>query len=266
MDINDLKLAVYLDEVSDDIDTSIPILTQHKLNYVVLRNTKFGNICDVDDKVCNQIRTTLTNNNISVISIMPEIGKAPTSELLRISDSTIDRTIHVAKYFSAPFVRFFGGITTKETTILGNVDAWMRKIAEKCVDHNLTPILEVTDESAVTRPADLITLITKHKRWKILFDPAQLVLRQKQEPFVRHWILLKPLVAAIDVHDYKIGVGFKPAGFGDAQLKLIMADSINTGFAGWYFLEPGLGRRHGNAVTRNGTFEMAVEALKVLIT
>lgn len=109
-------------------------------------------------------------------------------------------------------------------------------------------------------------MLTKHRRWKLLYDPAQLLMHQNQDPFTRYWTLLKNFIEAVDIRDYKMGYGNRPAGFGDGRLNLTLKDAIATGFKGWYYLEPSLGRRYGNAVSRSQTLHMAIEALDMLLS
>lgn len=142
----------------------------------------------------------------------------------------------------------------------------MQKITDRCMSSSVTPVLEITNETLIDGPVGIAQLLANHRRWKLLYDPAQFVTHQKQEPFSRYWTLLKSFVAAVDVRDYKVGIGFKPAGFGDSQIALTIKDIISTKHPSWLFLEPSLGRKHGSAVTRQDTFTMAMEALEIIVT
>ena len=250
MNISDLKLAAYLEEAGDDLTSACATLVANKVNYVSLRNVWTGHICQVDDSTCAKLRSTLTNKSISVVSIISDLGLVPPSQLNKTPEDKIKRAFNVASYYGASQIRIGIGVKSKEAVTPEHINQWMQLITSRCLDANLVPILEISEESAVYQPADVAGYLAKHRRWKLLYDPVQFIIRQRQEPFIRYWTLLKSFVAGIDIRDYKIGVGYKPVGFGDAQIKLVLDDSVKNGFAGWYFLEPSLGRRHGSAVTK----------------
>jgi hypothetical protein len=259
---SELKLAVYLDEAGDDLDSACSALKTHNLNYAVLRRVWTRHICDATDDECQTVRKTLTNSGISPVAISTDTGKVPVGMLARINNN---RLFDLAQYFSVSQIKFAIGIKPAPAE-LTPIHDWMNTVTDGCLKRNITPLFEVSDESAVHTAPDVAALLAKHRRWKLLYDPVQLILKQNQDPFVRYWALLKQFVGAIDVRDFKIGRGYKPVGFGDAKIGLTLKDAITSSFKGWYYLEPGLGRRHGDAVTRQGTFNLAVAALNVLLS
>ncbi len=127
-------------------------------------------------------------------------------------------------------------------------------------------LYEVCDTSAIRDTASVAKLLANNRRWKLLYDPTSLIMKQNQDPFMRYWTLLKNFTGAIDLRDFKIGYGIKPVGYGDAKIKLTIDDCISIGYKGWFFLEPSLGRRHGSAVTKAETFALAYQALENLTT
>jgi hypothetical protein len=183
---------------------------------------------------------------------------------MRVPKEKINRVFDVAAYFQAASVRIFAGTRTKEGADEPIRD-WMQMITERCLASNLMPLYETTAESHLSQPAEVATLLSRYRRWRLLYDPVQLILKQNQDPFSRYWTLLKGFAAAMDVRDFKIGHGFKPAGFGDARIAQTLQDALQSGFQGWYFLEPSLGRRFGSAMTKRDTFKLALEALDVLV-
>jgi len=258
--IQKLKLAVYLDEAGDDIVSACAALKDLDIHYAVLRNAWVGHISDVDDRVYQQIRSELIRNNISIVAIISDIGKVPVNQLATIDNAKITRIFNIASYFGVSHIRFHIG--TQSTENVGAIYKWMQLITDKCLETNIVPLLEITGESSIISPIEIAPLLSKFKRWKLLYDPVQLILRQNQDPFVRYWALLKSFVGAIDIRDYKIGYGFKPVDFGDAKIGLTLRDAINSHFDGWYYLEPSLGRKHGNATSKRDTLRMALEALE----
>jgi hypothetical protein len=135
----------------------------------------------------------------------------------------------------------------------------MQLIQERCLSTNIVPVLEITHDSPLFKPTEAVQYLNLYKRWKLLYDPAQIIIRQNCDPFVKYWTLLKSYVAAVDIHDYKIGHGHKPVGYGDTKMKITLEDSASMNL--WYFLEPALGRKLGQYTTKLDTFKVAHEAL-----
>ena len=99
----------------------------------------------------------------------------------------------------------------------------------------------------------------------VLYDPAQLIIKKNQNPFIKYWPLLKNRVCGIDIHDFKIGHGFKPVGHGDARLKETIDDAINDNYDGWFFIEPGLGKRFTTQSSKEEVFAANFQILNSLL-
>ena len=264
MAIDKIKLAVYLDEVDDDPATACKNLATKGIHYVVLRNAWMGNICDATDTACQRLRQLLNDNSLSVVTIASDLGRF--DHLSAVPPAKVDRLFNLAAYFQAANVRVHIGNHIRGGPDMVQIKNWMTMITDRCLSAGLTPLLEVSDDSAVRDPVQLAGLLAAFRRWKLLYDPAQLIIKHKQDPFQRYWTLLKSFVGAVDLRDFKIGHGFKPVGFGDARLRETVGEGLSGQFKGWYYLEPSLGRKHGSAVTRWETFQLAHEALENLVS
>lgn len=263
--IDKIKVAAYLDEAGDDLVNACLTLVDCGIPYVVLRYAYGGkNICDSTDQNCQNLKRLVNESDLSVIGIASDLGKVNASSLLDTNHDDIDRVMHIANYFNASFVRIHAGLKTRDnaSTI---IDKWMTLIVEKCISHNLLPLLEITHDSYYNQPADVAMLLSKYQKWRLLYDPVQLILKRNINPFVKYWSLLKNRVEAIDIRDYKIGKGYKSPGFGDAKITETVRDAINSGYKGWAILEPSLGRRYGSAYSKKDTFKFAYDGLQRII-
>jgi sugar phosphate isomerase/epimerase len=189
-----------------------------------------------------------------------ELGAVSPDALMKTKEERIKRTFDIASYFGVKMIRIFVGDSQADVEATSK---WMAMIDERSLAADITPVVEITHGSALFQPTVASRLLGLHKRWRLLYDPAQLVMKRAQDPFVKYWTLLKSRVAAIDVHDYKIGHGHKPVGYGDGKLALTLADAASW-FGGWYLFEPALGRSYGKAMTKVQTFRLALEALEAL--
>jgi len=259
-----LRVASYLEEVGEDPATSCDNLLELGIPYIALKHVWTGNIGTLSDIAYQKLRKIISDREMTVILIASDLGDEPADRLDQISESKIDHIFNLASYFKAPMIRIgIGKQCAQDCT--SAIDRWMDKISTKAISANVTPVYEITHDSAITAPSGVANQLAKHKRWRILYDPAQFILRQKQNPFIKYWTLLKSSVEAIDIRDIKIGKGFKPAGHGDSKIDYAVKDAINSGYKGWYIMEPSFGRRHGSALTKKDTFKMALNAFDVLV-
>lgn len=262
--LEQLKLAAYLDEAGDDPISACRTLAEHKFNYVILRHAWAGNICDINDQACVHLRKILQEHNLSVVAIISDLGKVDTLQLNKTPKDKIDRLFNLVSYFQAGMVRIHCGLKSR-TPDEAAATAWMQTITERCLATNTVPLYEIIDDALFREPTEIAKLLSAHRRWKLLYDPVQLIIKQNQNPFSRYWTLLKGLTAAVDMRDFKIGYGYKPVGFGDARIRLTIEEGLKGTYKGWYFFEPSLGRRHGAAVTKTDTFKLAFEALENIV-
>ncbi len=260
MSIDKLKLAAYLDEAGEEPASACAAVVKAGISYVVIRQTP-----DMTDPACQRLKKLLSEHGLSAVALVTDLGKVEPKLLPRTSKEQLDRSFAIANYFQCSMIRMFCGLRTKEPSA-ESITTWMRLITERSLQANLVPLLEVTEDAATVQAAEIAQMLVVHKRWKLLYDPVHLILRQNQNPFEKYWTLLKSSVAAIDVRDFKIGHGYKPPGFGDARMKLTIDDALKSGYNGWCFLEPSLGRKYSDATTRSETFALAVEALDVMLT
>jgi len=258
-----LKVAVYLEEVSEDPLVACQVLRSHSIPYVALKHVWSNNIESLSDDTYVKLRQILEDEDMTPILLAPKLGSIPAHELTRITNDQIQKIFNLVTYFKTPIVRISTGLKSPQdcNTI---IDDWMTRITEYAISANVIPVLEITHDSYLFSPVDIADKLNKHKKWKLLYDPAQFILRQKMNPFTKYWSLLKQNVVAIDVRDIKIGRGFKPAGFGDAKIDMTIKDSLNN-YRGWYIIEPSLGRRHGSAVKKEDTFKLALDAFENII-
>lgn len=270
MDINTLKLAAYLDEAGEEPDAACRALRLHNIHYVALRHTWTDNICKISDVGHQRLSKIIAKNDITVIMIASELGRIDVQRLPSISDSDIDHVINVAKYYRALYVRIFAGIDTSKTAIATHdytdtVKVWMNRIAEKCAVNNITPILEIIPDAYDYKAPDVAQLLIDSPTWRLLYDPVSIVMKHNIDPFTRYWTLLKQYTVGIDIRDIKIGKGFKPPGFGDSRIDMTIRDALDCDYRGWFFLEPTLGRRYNQSVTKSDTFKFAVEGLNIIL-
>lgn len=248
MQRQDLKLAAYLDEISDDPEAGSKLLLGHKIPYVALRHVWSDNICKISNIGHKRLTGILKDNGISTILIASEIGR---THGLKASDTVFNDAMNICKYYGAQYLRVF--ITNTVA-----IDE-LHRMSAKCLDNNIKLLIEFSPDTPVCKPTDLALVLNEHI--KLLYDPATVIMKQNIDVFTKYWTLLKGNVAAVDVRDFKIGRGYKPPGFGDTKIGATISDAIASNYKGWFIIEPSLGRRYGTSTTKAETFRNALDGL-----
>lgn len=253
------KLAAYLDEAGDDPASSCGNLANLKIPYVALRHTWSSNINAISDESCQTLLKLLRDHDLSPILLASEVAANVGAKSLMSQQVALKRAFDLAQYFKTPLIRVGVGMYEKDCE--ESVASWMQLAQEMAISTGVVPVLEVTHGCSLFNPIDLVLALSKFRRWKILYDPAQFIVKQVQDPFVRYWTLVKNYAAAIDIHDYKIGHGHKPVGYGDTKMLHTLTDSLQSLPNMWYFLEPALGRKYGQEFTKLDVFKLGLKAL-----
>ncbi|HYO07665.1 MAG TPA: sugar phosphate isomerase/epimerase family protein [Tepidisphaeraceae bacterium] len=267
-----LKLAAFADEISPDLDEQVRTCKQNGVTHFELRGVAGKNVLDFDAALRNEIKSTLADNGLGVISIASPIGKVaidrPWSEHL----DRFKLAVELAEFFEAPFIRVFSYYPAGGEG-KGPIDPHRAEIIErflKKVEHvqDLPVTLVHENEKGIfgdtgKRCADLMSSVESPKL-RCAFDFANFV--QVGERPLDNWPTLKRYTAHIHIKDARRGDGVVvPAGHGDGHIAEIVADAYAGGYRGFLSLEPHLkvaGHSHGE--TGSDLFKVAADALKQL--
>ena len=215
------------------------------------------------DNAISILGSTLAKYNLLPVLLHTDIGCVD-PEKLPAEEPKLVRAMQICKYLKCKAIRVGLG-TLKVNYDKEYVQRWITAISSLSISYDMIPLFEPESNSVYYNAAAIAILLNKCKRMNLLFDPAMLVMRSKINPFVKFWSLLKSRISFIDIHDFKSGDSAKPAGLGDAQLDIIVADALSSKFAGWFCLEPGLGRHYNGATTKDQTFLCAFNAYQALL-
>jgi len=251
------KLAVYLDELDADPFKACEIARALGLEHICLRRVWSTSIGRATDDACKQLIAAIRKAKLSVLIIYTDDGRCPAESL--VYDQTIKRSLMIAAYFKARFFRPFVGLNA--TRLSGNqdeaitkIDEWMDAIGGECARtpaaNSTVPLLEIDPDAEIFEASAVTELLNKHKSWKLLYDPSLLIAKRNQNPMERYWYPLRNRVAAIDLHDFKRGSGFVPAGMGDCLIDETIADCTTNRYDGWFVVEPGVARRSNPTMSR----------------
>lgn len=239
------RLAVYLDELSDDPNVACKMAADAGLSHVCLRRVWGSNVKDLSDEACQKLKDILNTHHLKVALFASDLG--------RVMTVSVARDITLANYFKALYAR----VLMPPATLSAGYDQWLKSVADEFRRSGVELLLEVTTESV---PLDVegVLALAKGARAKLLYDPAQFMMRQRVNPF-EFWDSLSGVTGAVDLHDYKIGRGHRPLGTGDAGLK-----ELYSSFRGWRFIEIGLGKPSGDVVSSVNNLKAALDFIRGL--
>ncbi len=259
-----LKFAAYLEEANDDPIKSCQKIAAAGINAVCLRRIWSTNVCFLTDEAVSILKESLDSNELKVALVCSSIGNVVATSLDPELEH-IDRAIQICQFLGAKALRLSIGETVKSDKALSATERWMEAVSDITMKSDIMPVFELRHNYSINTPAGFAALLQKFPRWSAVYDPAALIIHRNLDPFTKYWSLLKNRVSHVDLHDYKIGDGPRPPGHGDAKLDLLLSDAVSSGYNGWYCLEPGLGRRYGEIITKDNTFEHALKSFKALL-
>jgi sugar phosphate isomerase/epimerase len=263
MQLEKLRFATYLEEASDDPQKSCDKIRNYGIKAICLKRTWTSNVCNLSDGACAILRDML--GDLEVALICSSVGDVPVNTMSHEYEH-LDRAISICRYFNCKYLRLSLGRIINSDRAVRDLEKWMGAVSDITLSDDIMPTFELCHNYNVDSPVGFSTLLSKFGRWSIIYDPAALIMHRKLNPFTKYWSLLKDRASHIDIHDYKIGDSPRPPGHGDGKIDLVLGDAIASNFGGWYCLEPGLGRRHGNIITRENTFEHSYKALEMLLS
>ena len=247
------KLAVYLDEL--DIDPSNACVLARNLNFktVCLRRVWTTNVGRATDDACRIVMSAIQANNLEVLAVCTDHGQTNNLTV----DNSIERSIIIGGYFRAKYMRFFAGTGRGQVASyrigapLSDVaKSWFTGIGDLCVKHKITPLLEIESGATFFEPEEVLRVLAVHPAWRLLYDPAQLVIGRNHNPFERYWLKMRDKVEAIDLHDFLPSAGFVPIGSGNGRVGDTIYDAISSNYNGWYIVEPGAIRRSAIVISK----------------
>lgn len=228
------RLSVYCDELDDDPVAACALARKIGLSSICLRRFWSTNAGRATDEVCQKVMAAVRQNDLKVPILSSDCGSVPAHDL-KFDDAR--RSIALAAYFKADALRVCAGLASGRQT---DLSPWLKAVGGDCTSLGIVPLLEVTQDSYVQNVDQVASLLSAHTGWRLLYDPANLVMKKKQDPYERYWLRLRGSVFAVDLHDYKIGRGTVQAGVGDCRLRDTLIDALGSGHRARVVIEPGL--------------------------
>jgi sugar phosphate isomerase/epimerase len=239
-------LAGFADEISPELGEQLDTLAGESIRFVELRSVWNKNVLDLTDDEIRTVGAAISGRGIGVSSIGSPIGKVPIDEDFAPHLERFRRALHVAKVLKAPYVRVFSFFVPAgkdpavyRDEVLGRMGALAREAEAAGV------VLVHENEKGIygdvpSRCLDILTQVDS-PYLRAAWDAANFVQCGVDRPYQAGYHSLRPYVEYVHVKDALAGSGtVVPAGEGDGEIRETISALHNSGFDGFFSLEPHL--------------------------
>ena len=239
-------LTGFADEISPELDEQLDTLAAESIRYLELRSVWEKNVLDLSDEEFEKVRSAAADRGIGVSSIGSPIGKVPITDPFEPHLERFRRALHAASVMEAPYVRIFsffipGGQDPDQyrDEIIERLITFAREAREAGVT-----LLHENEKDIYGDVPDRCREILEGVGSRDLlaaWDAANFVQCGVDHPHDAGYEALRPFVAYVHVKDALAVSGeVVPAGEGDGQLRETVSALRDSGFEGFFSLEPHL--------------------------
>lgn len=244
-------ISGFADEISHDLDEQISLLTTLGIKHIEFRSAWGVKVLDLSDDQLQSAKQKLDAAGIRLSSVGSDLGKIFITDPF---ESHLERARHgveVAKFFGAPYIRLFSFFIPEgedPTPYRNEVIARTKAMVELAEAGGVTLLHENEKDifgDTPERVADLIATIDS-PNYRGIFDPANYV-QCGVRPFDEAYPIVRPVTDYIHCKDALAPTGSDdlgkvvPSGEGDGQFREVFAALRDSGYDGFFSIEPHLG-------------------------
>lgn len=241
----------FADEIAQDLDEQIALLTQLKINHVEFRSAWGIKVLDLTEEQLAVAKSKLDNAGISLSAVGSDLGKINITDPFDDHLARARHGVEVAKFFGAKYIRMFSFFIAEGD----NPDDYREEVLSRT-----RAMVELAEARGITllhenekgiygdtpqRVKDLLTSIDS-PYYRAIYDAANYV-QTGFRPFDEAWPVVKDYVDYIHIKDATtpdaenpIGI-ITPAGQGDGQYPALLAALKADEYKGFVSIEPHLG-------------------------
>ncbi len=238
-------LTGFADEISPDLDEQLQTLAAEEIRHLELRGVWEKNVLNLSDGELHELRSRLADAGVGVSSIGSPIGKIPVTDPFDAHMASFARALHVARLLDAPYVRVFSFFIPEDEDAAGYREEVLDRMgrlanAAQSVEVTLLHENERHIYGDVPERCRHILEGVNSPSLRAAWDPANFVLCGVR-PHTQGYDLLRPYIAYVHVKDAVWETGeIRPAGEGDGEVRETLRALKESGFDGYFSLEPHL--------------------------
>lgn len=244
------KISGFSDEISSSVTEQFDALTRLGIKYFEPRGIDGKNISELTDKEAYALKEKMDSYGIKASSIGSPIGKIKITEDFEPHFELFKRVVRIAKILGTKYIRMFSfyadgdwDASKREEVIsrLSSFIAYAQKNDVILLHENEKDIYGDNME----RCLDLMRTLYCDN-FKAVFDPANFV--QCGQDTKKCYDMLKDYVEYMHIKDAYTDSGkVVPAGKGDGNVAYIVGSLVQSGYDGFFSMEPHLGSFEGLA-------------------
>lgn len=239
-------LTGFADEISPDLDEQLEILSRVEIQHLELRSVWDTNVLDLTDEQLQRVKSSFTDRGVGISSIGSPIGKVPMTDPFGPHLERYRRALHVAEVMEAPYVRVFSFFMPEgEDPDLYRCEVVdrMGALADLAESAGLTLLHENEKGIYGDVPGRCLDVLSGvgSPALRAAWDAANFVQCGVDQPHEEGYSVLRPYIEYMHVKDALAGSGrVVLAGKGDGQIPETIAALRDSGFDGYFSLEPHL--------------------------
>ena len=265
-------LSAFGDEIAADVDEQLRVLNELRIGYLELRSAWGTNVLELSDDAVGRLMDRCEAHSIRVSCIGSPIGKSPIDAPIEDVVMDLSRIIDIAKMVGTDKVRVFSFYPEAEEVQAAQVEesiSRMQVMTKMAEERDVVLWLENEGGLVGDVPERCRAIVegVDSPSLRYVWDTGNYPQMGFERSVEIGWPLLSEYVECVQVKDAKVSDGtITVAGAGDGQVRELLLNLRNSGYAGFLALEPHLwiaGRRGGFSGVEGMT--RAVEALRELM-
>ncbi|NLN29387.1 MAG: sugar phosphate isomerase/epimerase [Firmicutes bacterium] len=238
-------LTGFADEISPELQEQLDTLESEGLRHLEFRAVWGKNVLDLSDEEVDRVAKGLGQRGVMVSSVGSPIGKIGINDDFDEHLKRFERALWCAKRLDAPYIRIFSFFVPKgeARSYRDEVLRRLRSLAERAEKEGIILLHENEKEIYGDVPERCLDIVESvgSPNLRLVWDPANFVQVGIKTPYDAGYEMLRPYIEYIHVKDALFENGQNvPAGEGDGQIPETVAALRDSGFDGFFSMEPHL--------------------------
>ena len=238
-------LTGFADEISPELSEQLATLEQEQMRFLELRAVWGKNVLELSAEELDRVKTTLREAGVGVSSVGSPIGKTPITQPFEPQLERFRTALHAAQVLGAPYIRIFSFYMPEgedRGLYRGEVVDRLGALTDEARGAGVTLLHENEKGIYGDTPGRCVEILSgvDSPLLRAAWDPENFI-QEGVRPHTEGYALLRPYIEYVHVKDAVLGTGqVVPAGEGDGELRETIAALRESGFDGYFSLEPHL--------------------------
>lgn len=248
-------ISGFADEIDSYIDRQMDVLDGLGIRYIEIRGADGKNVSKLLEREALEMAERLSARGYKISAIGSPIGKIKVTDDFEPHLELFRHCLRLAKIFDAKYIRMFSFYPPEGEKIEDYRDEVMRRWESflNAAQNSGITLLHENEKGIYGDVAERCLDLAQTLQIGLIFDPANFV-QSDVETYPYAFNLLRKHIKYMHIKDACKSTGMvMPSGYGDGNIKNIIAELSKQGFEGFLSLEPHLGHFEGFAELEPGS-------------